>query len=75
MLIRYYTKGCKTVADVRKQLVKALTHGNVFLYHNEPNKDQLLAEARSKAEAYADQLIKDQIDTLPPKIKRESTVH
>lgn len=66
--IYFYLRGVKSMEQLKKVIVKELTHGNAFLYMDQPD---FIAEAHAKAEQAADEMILRNLDAIPARIKMD----
>lgn len=71
VIVKDCMRGCKTLSQLHDALVKIMTKGNTFLWHGEPDEDAKIDAARKKAEQQALEWIRESLDAIPTKIKRD----
>lgn len=65
--IYFYLRGVKSIEQLKRVIVKELTHGNAFRYMDQP---EFIATAHAEAEQLAGEMIQRNMDAIPLKIKQ-----
>ena len=66
--IYFYLRGVKNLEQLQRVIVKDLTHGNAFLYMDQP---EFIAVAHAKAGQQAREMIQRNLDAIPTRVKRD----
>ena len=69
--IYFYLRGVESLTELQRVIVKDLTHGNCFLFLDEPNQDDLINASRIRAEQDAYEMIQRNLGAIPSRVKRD----
>lgn len=71
IIVKDCLRGIKSLSQLHHVIVKHQTKGNVFLWHDQPDEMQKIEAARKEAEQQALEWIRESLDSIPTKIKRD----
>lgn len=74
IIVKDRIRGCKSLSELLEAMVKFLTKGNVFLYNDDPDGNKKIEAARKWAEAQSLEWIRQSLDSIPKKVKRDIEV-
>lgn len=73
-LVKDCLRGAKSLSQLHSAIVRLETKGNVFLYHDQPDQETKIEAARKRAEELALEWIRESLDSIPKRIKRDIEV-
>lgn len=71
LIVKDCLRGAKSLSQLHMAIVKLQTKGNVFRWHGEANADSKIEAARKQAEETAIEWIRESLDEIPKRVKRD----
>lgn len=73
-MVKDCLRGAKSLSQIHQSIVKLETKGNVFRWSGEAGEQEKIEAARKSAEERALEWIRESLDAIPKRIKRDIEV-